>query len=281
MPATPFNSRYVNRPWGREQLPPGFPGVAMPERIGELWFAADDCSTELLVKYLFTSERLSIQVHPDDAAAHSSGLPRGKSEAWFVLDAEPGAVIGLGLVAPLSPDALRAAAGNGAIEQMIDWRPVRAGEFIYSPAGTIHAIGAGLSLIEIQQNLDMTYRLYDYGRPRELHLDEALAVADRSPFAPAFTPYHHGAGRQILIEDAAFVVERWRFSGNGNIRSADDQVQLIPLRTGGLIDGQSLDAGTVWRVEQDAMLEAGDNLDLLVAYPGRRVRGDLYRPGEP
>src|SRR5262249_13298778 len=132
-------------------------------------------------KFLFTSERLSIQVHPDDPAARAAGHPRGKDEAWLVLGADAGATIGLGLTHAVSREALRAAALDGSVEGLIDWRPVQTGDCFYSPAGTIHALGAGLTVLEIQQNLDLTYRLYDYGRPRELHLDEALAVADLSP----------------------------------------------------------------------------------------------------
>jgi mannose-6-phosphate isomerase len=131
---------------------------------------------------LFSSEALSVQVHPDDDQARERGLPRGKSECWFVLDAEPGAVIGLGLRRKVSPDEARRAALDGSIEQLIDWRPVAAGDFFLVPPGTIHAIGAGLSVLELQQNSDVTYRLYDYGRPRELHLDDGIAVAHCGPY---------------------------------------------------------------------------------------------------
>src|SRR5205823_13170573 len=108
--------------------------------------------------------------------ARARGLPRGKSECWYILEAEPGAVLGLGLTREAAADELRAAALDGSIEELISWRPVRAGDFISVPPGTIHAIGAGISLLEIQQNADVTYRLYDYGRPRELHLDDGIAV---------------------------------------------------------------------------------------------------------
>ena len=150
--------RRVERIWGRRDLPdwvPGDSGLAQP--IGELWFEqAGAADHELLVKLLFTAERLSIQVHPDDAAARAIGHQRGKDEAWLVLDAEPGAVIGLGLRHQVSREELRAAALSGAIEQLIDWRPVARGEIYYSPAGTVHAIGPGLTIMEIQQNLDLT-----------------------------------------------------------------------------------------------------------------------------
>jgi mannose-6-phosphate isomerase len=175
-----LHPRYVEKLWGRAQLPPAFsppPG----ERIGELWLiGAPDAP--LLAKYLVTSERLSVQVHPDDEQARRLGLPRGKSECWFVLDAEPQATIGLGLRCELTRDELRAAALDGSIVDEMDWRPVAASDFLYVPAGTIHAIGGGISLLEFQQNSDVTFRLYDYGRARELHLDDGVAVARREPY---------------------------------------------------------------------------------------------------
>jgi mannose-6-phosphate isomerase len=151
-------------------------------RIGEVWFTGGGDDVPLLAKYIFTSERLSIQVHPDDAQARGRGLARGKSECWAILEAEPGATLGLGLTRAASKEELRAAALDGSIEQLIDWRPVSAGDFVLVPSGTVHAIGAGISLLEFQRNADVTYRLYDYGRPRELHLDDGIAVATVAPF---------------------------------------------------------------------------------------------------
>ena len=170
--------RYVEKPWGRTELPPMFDPPA-GERIGEVWFT-DGAELPLLAKYIFTSERLSVQVHPDDEQARARGLAQGKSECWYILDAEPGATLGLGLTREVGSDELRAAALDGSIEQLMDWRAVAAGDFFFVPSGTIHAIGAGISLLEFQQNADVTYRLYDYGRPRELHLDDGMAVASQS-----------------------------------------------------------------------------------------------------
>jgi mannose-6-phosphate isomerase len=241
-----LNARPVERVWGRRTLPANFPRPAGDEPVGEIWFEAP-AGAELLVKYLFTSERLSIQVHPDDEAARRLGLPRGKDEAWYVLDAEPGAVIGLGLTHEVSRDALRDAALDGSIEALLDWRPVKAGDCFYSPAGTIHAIGGGLALIEIQQNLDLTYRLYDYGRPRELHLEEALAVARPGPWTPPVGP-------------TAFALAHRR--GGGVVRHGS---VVVPIASGGAIDGAPLEAGSVWSVEGEAML-SGD-VAALVACP--------------
>jgi mannose-6-phosphate isomerase len=251
-------SHAVAKIWGRDDLPGTFGATT----LGEVWFddpVGDDAP--LLVKLLFTSERLSIQVHPDDDAARAAGHARGKDEAWLVLAAEPGATIGIGLVREVSSEALRAAALDGSIETLIDWRPVKAGDFFYSPAGTIHAIGAGLSLIEIQQNLDLTYRLYDYGRPRELHLDEAVAVATRAPWWPPFTPVALTPGRQLLATGGAFTVERRTAPG-----TVPDGALVVPAGAGGTIDGEALTFGMAWSVSGDATL-AGD-VDALIAWPG-------------
>lgn len=172
--------RLVEKPWGRDSLPGEF-GGDHGRRIGEAWFEGPG-ELPLLVKYLFTNERLSVQVHPDDGQARALGYRRGKSECWYVVDAEEGATIGLGFLDDLGPEELRRAALDGSIERLLEWQPVAAGDFIYVPAGTVHAIGTGLTLLEIQQNSDVTYRLYDYGRPRELHLDEAVAVAHRGGY---------------------------------------------------------------------------------------------------
>ncbi len=174
-------SRQVGKPWGRRRLPDVFlPALDQP--VGEVWFIGE-AHSPLLAKYLFTSEKLSVQVHPNDEQARIRGHGSGKAECWFVLDAEPGALIGIGLRNKISTDALRRAALDGSVEQLIDWRPVAAGDFFFVPPGTIHAIGAGISLLELQQNSDVTYRLYDYGRGRDLHLDDGIAVAhcDRYP----------------------------------------------------------------------------------------------------
>lgn len=173
-----LETKAVEKPWGRRDLPPPFTAVgktAGEEPIGEIWFEPPSELPQVLVKYLFTSEKLSVQVHPSDAAAPEG--ERGKEECWLVLDAEPGATLAIGFRDEVSREAMRAAALDGSIEDLLEWHPVKAGDFFYLPAGTVHAIGPGLTLVEVQQNSDITYRLYDYGRPRELHLDEGVAVA--------------------------------------------------------------------------------------------------------
>jgi mannose-6-phosphate isomerase len=192
----------VEKPWGRTELPAMF-GPTGGKRIGEVWFTGGD-DLPLLAKYIFTSERLSIQVHPDDVGARERGLARGKSECWAIVDAEPRATLGLGLTRVASKDELRAAALDGSIEQLMDWRPVSAGDFVFVPSGTIHAIGAGISLLEFQQNSDVTYRLYDYGRPRELHLDDGIAVARAAPFRGSIQPL--GDAERTLVDGPHFTL---------------------------------------------------------------------------
>ncbi|WP_010337060.1 class I mannose-6-phosphate isomerase [Sphingobium yanoikuyae] len=169
--------RQVEKPWGKKSLPPVF-GDTGGRQIGEIWFEPPAEIPDLLVKYIFTSEKLSVQVHPSDTQTIAAGLGKqGKEECWLVIDAEPGATLGIGFDQDAGTEQLHAAALDGSIETMMTWHPVTAGDFFYIPANTVHAIGAGISLIEVQQNSDITYRLFDYGRPRELHLEEGLAVS--------------------------------------------------------------------------------------------------------
>lgn len=174
-------SRMVEKVWGRTVLPTPF-HAPDGKRVGEIWFEPKAGFDRLLAKYLFTSEKLSVQVHPSDAQAPTGHS--GKEECWLVLDAEEDARLAIGFREPVAPKQMRAAALDGSIEHLLEWYPAKRGDFFYLPAGTVHAIGPGLSLVEIQQNSDITYRLFDYGRPRELHLDAALAVAKGAAHEP-------------------------------------------------------------------------------------------------
>lgn len=275
MPAFELSPRPVERIWGRTDLPPPFDALAAGGApIGEIWFdAPGGGEDELLVKYLFTSQVLSVQVHPDDEQARHRGLRSGKDEAWLILDAEPGATIGMGLVREVAPDELRAAALSGEIERLLDWRPVRRGDVLYSPARTIHAIGAGLSLIEIQQNSDVTYRLYDHGRGRELHLAEAVSIARAEPCPDPAPRACLGEGREVHVSGGHFVLERWTGERAVRLDAADlAAVLLIPVAGRGAVDGRPLRAGSVWTVDAEARLELGTGSDLLLAYPGAEVR---------
>jgi mannose-6-phosphate isomerase len=275
MTASRLVARRIEKVWGQRHLPPAFGTVADDAApVGEIHFEDPHGGRpELLVKYLFTAERLSIQVHPDDEAAHALGYPCGKDEAWLVLAAEPDAEIAIGLRHAVSKEELRAAATDGRIEELVNWRAAEAGDSYYSPAGTIHAVGPGLTLIEIQQNCDVTYRLFDYGRPRELHLDNAINVATPGPYEAPPPPYVLDGARQILADGRAFVLERWQRGGRGTL-SADPAkpIWLMPLRGGGSIDGQPLEPGSAWLIEGDVEIMVADGADLLVSYLGAEVR---------
>ena len=199
-----LGSRHVSKPWGRIHLPSEFETIST-QPVGEVWFVGNDRSP-LLAKYLFTSENLSVQVHPNDEQARSRGYKSGKAECWLVIDAEPGALIGLGLRYDLTPDTLRRAVLNGSVEQLIAWRPVAAGDFFFVPPGTIHAIGAGISILELQQNSDVTYRLYDYGRGRDLHLDEGIAVAQCDRYPERLYQRVNPATSTVLVDGPHFTV---------------------------------------------------------------------------
>ena len=233
--------QFYAKPWGRQDLSPLFPPAA--ERIGEVWFTGER-KLPILVKFLFTSDRLSVQVHPDDR----DGAP-GKTEMWYILRAEPGAAIAAGFRERCTAEQVRAAALSGEIVDMLQWFPVTAGQVFFAPAHTVHAIGAGIVLCEIQQNSDVTYRLYDYGSARDLHLEQAMAVADFGPHPGESTPEPLGNGRVRLACCPHFVTESLEAahdleygSGTGNSHL------LVCLEGSGLIAGQPFEAGEVWHI---------------------------------
>jgi mannose-6-phosphate isomerase len=270
LPATLLATKRVEKPWGRHHLFPGFADPAPDGApIGEVWFQGPDHeNAELLIKYLFTSEKLSVQDHPSDEEAQRRGLPRGKDECWTILDAESDSTIAIGPKAPLTADELRASALDGSIEDKLDWKPVKAGDFFYSGSGTIHAIGAGLTLIEVQQNSDTTYRLYDYGRPRELHLDDGVAVAHLEPWTPPPAPGRVADDRVILVEGPKFVLERWPGGGRTVALPEGRTGWLVPIRGTGTIGGVEWRAGECLTVTGTEELRASADADLLFAYAG-------------
>ena len=258
-----LTSHAVEKPWGRSELPPQFAPHANGERMGEIWFEAPDGrALPLLVKYIFTSERLSVQVHPDDAQARARGLPNGKTECWYILDADPGATLALGFRQEVGEEALRAAALDGSIEDLMDWKPVRAGDFFYVPAGTVHAIGAGISLIEVQQQSDTTYRLYDYGRPRELHLDDGLAVAERRPYSDELLAHVEPGASRTLVPGPHFTLHY--VEGAPEPFAAGDRF-AIPLRGTVSAGGEEGKPGDCLFVPEGTPLSASDGAALLVA----------------
>lgn len=203
-----LQTRSVSKPWGRTDLPPAF-GGSVTEAIGEVWFEPPAALDSLLIKYIFTSQKLSVQCHPSDAQTAAMGLGRqGKEECWLVLDAQPGAQLAIGFEQDIDIPTLRAAVQDGSIERLLTWHPVSAGDFFYIPANTVHAIGAGITLVEVQQNSDITYRLYDYGRPRELHVEEGAAVALRGPYPGQHHQRLPASGPARLVNGPYFRLDR-------------------------------------------------------------------------
>ena len=213
---------FRERVWGARDLAPIYPNYKVEdEPIGEVWLTGDECRVAngplagqtlgdlakrygrelvgqaapepdrfpLLLKFLFPRQKLSVQVHPTDEDARRAGLPCGKSECWYIVSAEIDAQVGLGLKPGTSRADFEAAVRRGdRADQLLNWIYVRPGEIIYNPAGTVHTIGPGSVLLETQQNSDTTYRLYDYGRPRELHLELGLAVMKEKTVAGKVRP---------------------------------------------------------------------------------------------
>ena len=270
MPATLLQTHRVEKPWGRHTLWPGFedaPADGPP--VGEIWFQAPgDTTPDLLIKYLFTSQPLSVQVHPNDEQARARGLPRGKDECWNILAAESDSTIALGTKQPIAKDTLRRAAEDGSIEDLLDWKPVAAGDFLYCASDTIHAIGGGLTVIEIQQNSETTYRLYDYGSDRDLHLDDGMAVADATPYRAIVSPGAAGAGRYVQVEGPKFVLERWAGGDHPVALPEGKTGWLVPITGSGEDAGVAFAAGQCVTVEGDETVHASADADLLFAYPG-------------
>ncbi|NIJ08577.1 mannose-6-phosphate isomerase [Sphingomonas vulcanisoli] len=278
MTAIRLTTKRVEKPWGRRDLWPAFESVAEDGNpVGEIWFEVpgeQDGTTdgpELLIKYLFTSDRLSVQVHPTDGEAQKKGYPRGKSEAWVILDAEPHASIALGTLEVISKGRLRESAEDGSIEKLLDWKAVKTDDSFYTPAGTIHAIGPGLTLIEAQQNVDLTYRLYDYGSDRELHLDDGVAVSNPVPYVAPYKAHDIAPGRTVLADGPAFVLERWKGAASTGLKGDGRKIWLVPVAGKGTIDGQSLDAGSAWLVDGGAALSLEADSDMVVVYPNSGV----------
>jgi mannose-6-phosphate isomerase len=259
--------REVEKPWGRDVLPAPFVAAA-GKKIGEVWFEPPPELPQLLVKYIFTSEALSVQVHPTDAQTLAKGLGRqGKEECWVIVDAEPGAKLGIGFNQPIDADAMRAAALDGSIEHLMEWHSVAPGDFFYIPANTVHAIGAGISLIEVQQNSDITYRLYDYGRPRELHLDEGMAVAKGEPYADKWKGKAPEGENAVLVGGPLFLLDQVVGTPDSAVAMRYDQALLVIPREGSVyVAGQEIAPGGCALADSLAdIIFASSGLSLLAA----------------
>jgi mannose-6-phosphate isomerase len=237
-PVTRLAPTLYDKVWGTPSTRPWFANPA-DRRIGEIWFSP---SIPVLVKLLFTSEDLSVQVHPDDEYARIHENSRGKTEMWHILRADPGARIAVGVKEPLSRERLRAASADGEIVDLLNWTAVTPGETYFIPAGTIHAIGGGIALCEVQQYSDVTYRLYDYGRDRELHLDRGVEVAALEP---------HECRTTLPAECPFFKTDRLMVTSAATIP--------LPMRTGVCLalEGEGLIGGLPFRPGEAFELSPG------------------------
>ncbi len=277
------------RPWGTLDLSPIYPNHRFDEKIGEAWLTGDACkvangpfsgqplsalSSEygrelvgdaaadpdrfpLLLKFLFPHEKLSVQVHPDDEAARRVGQPWGKTECWYVAHARPGAQIGLGLRPGVTREQLERAIAEKSAEELLNWINVYPGEMIYVAGGTVHTLGPGAIIVETQQQSDTTYRLYDYGRPRELHLKEGLAaikerVGSGKVVRPAPSNLNGASRRAPLIASPYFVVDLFELKQPHSFRTQDDSgkrsVQILVAVEGcGIVEAQGANPVTLAR----------------------------------
>ena len=264
------------RPWGARSLSPLFPDKSdLAEPIGEAWLTGNEsrfvdgpfagktlgeawpamplewagtlvdrhAAFPLLVKFIFAEEKLSVQVHPDDAyaAKHENG-GRGKTEMWYILRAQPGAEVLAGLKPDVTRDSFRRAIENGTAEDSLVHVPLREGDAVFVPAGTTHTIGAGLMLCEIQEQSDTTYRVYDYnrrdaqGRPRELHVEKALDVIRFGPqrggkLLPVRVD-RGGVARTFFIACQYFALEKWEFTGAADGSTSREHFELVIVLDG-------------------------------------------------
>ena len=263
---------FDERPWGVRDLRPVYTKV-VNESIGESWLTWEDnrvangplagqslgelaktyqrdlvgllaCYNDrfpLLVKFLFPGDKLSVQVHPDDERAQAKGKPCGKTECWYVLRAEPGAQVALGLKSGVTLDQFRQSIEENCAEALLNWVDVYAGDLLYVAAGTVHTIGGGMVLVETQQTSDITYRLYDYGRPRELHIEDGLAATKLQTNAGkvARTP---GDTSDLLVRSPFFQVEKIRLREPLHAEVTPDSPQVVVAVNGaGIVESPGME----------------------------------------
>ena len=275
--------RIAHKPWGKHDLLPWSTAGDSNEAVGELCYERSDKTApapSLLFKLLFTSEPLSIQVHPDDTFAHAIGLTSGKSEAWYILSATPDAKIGIGLTHRITPQELHASIRSGAIVDLLHWRPVAQGDSFFVPAGTIHAIGAGIVLAEIQQNSDATFRLFDYGSQRELHEDNGVAVASTGPLRIVSHPTRLSSTRTVLVTSRYFVLEHVDLPAASSWDlHAEPETWILALEGHATIGAAALTIGqAIFAGGDHTRVEVGgDGLTALIAYPASRPVGSLLQ----
>ena len=269
---------FRTRPWGFQDLSPWYNYKADGEPIGEVWLTGEMCLADtgplkgmsladatkqhsgallgpgitgqdfpLLVKILFPKDKLSVQVHPDDALAQHYGEPRGKTECWYALDARPGASVALGIKPGVTVDQVKAAVHDASLESLLEMVPVEKGDMIFVDAGTVHAMGPGVVILETQQTSDLTYRMYDYGSARELHLEKSFA-AMRLKTRAGKVPPRPVDGHFVLIDERYFRIERWPMrAGTAVALTARSQVvQMFFVTRGSVqVSGDGFEAFTV------------------------------------
>jgi mannose-6-phosphate isomerase len=249
--------------------------------VGEIWFERAEANAPdpaLLLKLLFANEALSIQVHPDDAFARSIGLVHGKTEAWYVLSATSDAKVAVGLKWGPTTQQLRTSIEDGSIVDMVCWHPVRSGDIVFVPAGTVHAIGPGLVIAEIQQRSDATFRLFDFGRQRELHIDNAVTVARAGPAHAQTASRRLTDARTLLIACPYFVLERIDLVPDSSWQlNAANETWLLVLDGHAQVGPMSLCIGEAAFLEAErATIQVDANrFSGLVAYLGTEPRKGL------
>jgi mannose-6-phosphate isomerase len=292
---------FQERIWGVQRLPEWYPQPVAGKPIGEAWLTAETCVVDsgefegtsladltkrfpeafgggvsgefpLLIKTLFPREKLSVQVHPNDAEAKALGEARGKTECWYVLSAEVGATVAVGFREEISLGEVRAAIADGTLEEKLRYVPVKAGDLVYVEAGTVHAIGPGMVVLETQEYSDITYRLYDYGRDRPLHVDAGLAVSRVATGAGLIAPVEMEGFTRLVASDY-FVVDRFALEGEAGLGMAGQMQMLFATEAGASVKS---DAGTMKLEAGRIVLLPAEGVEYVL-----RGRGEVIRIAQP
>ncbi len=239
----------------------------------------------VLVKFIDAKKDLSIQVHPDDAYAHRHEHDNGKTEMWIILEAEPDATLYYGLNQSLTQSSFKAAIENSTLLESLNCVPVHPGDIIFVPAGTLHAIGAGIVVLEIQQSSNSTYRVYDFDRKdadgnlRELHIDKAIDVSNLNPsvidFTPQYEPEETAYGKHTVLRACEyFTVESFEVEHSGTLHLSGNTYNALVCIEGKLTladDQQTLDLAKGNSVFIDAETESftfsGNGRFVLISNP--------------
>jgi len=296
---------FRTRPWGFQNLQPWYDYKTDGEPIGEVWLTGEMCTADtgplhglslaeitrlhrtfllgpgpagrsfpLLIKLLFPKDKLSVQVHPDDALAQSYGEPRGKTECWYALDAQPGAAVALGLRPGVTREQLARAVEDHSLESLLAMVPVSKGDLLFVEAGTVHAMGPGLVVLETQQTSDLTYRLYDYGSPRELHLEKGFAALHLQTRAGKVAPQPIDS-HSVLIDERYFHIERWpiRTGSAPGLLDPVLKVQMLFVQEGRIrIAGRTFEPFVVDRNQLAVIPAASEQWTLSTEGPADLIR---------